>query len=82
MSWRFELLCKPMGGVTEGPVWDGEQLLFTHIPASRIMRIDPKTDEITVWREGTNRTNGLAHDVRRPALRLLFRRTRHCPLRR
>ena len=63
MSWKFELLCKPMGGVTEGPVWDGEQLLFTHIPASRIMRIDPKTDEITVWREGTNRTNGLAHDT-------------------
>ena len=63
MSWKFELLCKPMGGVTEGPVWDGEQLLFTHIPASRIMRIDPKTDEITLWREGTNRTNGLAHDA-------------------
>ena len=62
MSWRFQLLNKPYGSVTEGPVWDGENLLFTHIAASRIYRCDHKTDEITVWREGTNRTNGLAHD--------------------
>ena len=62
MSWRFELLNKPYGSVTEGPVWDGENLLFTHIAASRIYRVDHNTDEITVWREGTNRTNGLAHD--------------------
>ena len=63
MSWRFQLLNKPYGSVTEGPVWDGENLLFTHISASRIYRCDHKTDEITVWREGTNRTNGLAHDA-------------------
>ena len=62
MSWRFPLLNKPYGSVTEGPVWDGENLLFTHIASSRIMHYDVKTDEITVWREGTNRTNGLAHD--------------------
>ena len=43
MSWRFQLLNKPWGGVTEGPVWDGEALYFTHIPASRIMRFDPKS---------------------------------------
>ena len=62
MSWRFQLLNKPYGSVTEGPVWDGENLLFTHIAASCIYRCDHKTDEITVWREGTNLTNGLAHD--------------------
>ena len=38
MSWRFQLLNKPYGSVTEGPVWDGENLLFTHISAGRIMR--------------------------------------------
>ena len=43
-------------------VWDGEFLYFTHIRASRIMRYDPKTGAVTVAREGTNRTNGLAHD--------------------
>ena len=61
--WKFELLMKPPAlPLTEGPVWDGEHLYFTHIQASRIMRYDPKSGAITVWREGTNRTNGLAFD--------------------
>ena len=63
MSWRFELLAKPYGTVTEGPVWDGEALLFTHILSSRILRYDPKGGQITDWRTGTNRTNGLCHDT-------------------
>jgi gluconolactonase len=63
MPWKFELLAKPYGGVTEGPVWDGETIYFTHIPASRIMRYDPRTGAITEWRTGTNRTNGLAFDL-------------------
>jgi len=63
MSWKFELLAKPYGGVTEGPVWDGEAIYFTHIPTGRIMRHDPRSDAITEWRTGTNRTNGLAFDL-------------------
>ncbi len=62
MSWRFQLLDRPYGGVTEGPVWDGEAVYFTHIPASRIMRFDPGTGRTTQWRSNTNRTNGLAYD--------------------
>jgi gluconolactonase len=63
MSWTFELLMKPRGTpLTEGPVWDGEQLLFTHIHASSILRLDVVTGAITPWRTGTNRTNGLAFD--------------------
>jgi gluconolactonase len=64
MSWTFELLMKPPRGVplTEGPVWDGEQLLFTHIQASSILRLDVASGAITTWRTGTNRTNGLAFD--------------------
>lgn len=63
MQWNFELLVKPTDvPLTEGPVWDGEHLYFTHIQASRIMRYDPKSGAITVAREGTNRTNGLAFD--------------------
>src|SRR3954464_12503050 len=61
MSWKFELLMKP-SRITEGPVWDGEHLYFTHILTSRILRHDPKTGEIVEWRSGTNRTNGLAFD--------------------
>ena len=63
MSWRFQLLNKPWGGVTEGPVWDGEAVYFTHIPTSRIMRFDPKSERITQWRGDTNRTNGLCYDA-------------------
>ena len=64
MSWKFELLMKPTGvPLTEGPVWDGECILFTHIQASRILRYNPKSSAITEWRAGTNRTNGLAFDA-------------------
>ena len=62
MSWKFELIQKP-SNITEGPVWDGEQLLFTHIRTSRILRYDVKSGEVSDWRGGTNRTNGLAYDA-------------------
>ncbi|MEP7217159.1 MAG: SMP-30/gluconolactonase/LRE family protein [Anaerolineaceae bacterium] len=52
----------PYGGVTEGPAWDGSGLLFTHIPASRIMRYDPSNGAVTVHREDTNCANGLMLD--------------------
>ena len=38
MAWEFELVAGPYGGTTEGPAWDGQALLFTDIPNSRIMR--------------------------------------------
>jgi len=63
MAWKFELLAKPYGPLTEGPVWDGEFLYFTHIRSSRILRHDVRTGAITEWRTGTNRTNGLAFDL-------------------
>ena len=63
MSWRFQLLSRPYGGVTEGPVWDGEVIYFTHIPTSRIMRYAPGTDAISEARRNTNHTNGLAYDL-------------------
>ena len=63
MSWDFELIAGPYGGTTEGPVWDGQALLFTHIPANRILRYDPKTGETSEYFIGTNRTNGLCFDA-------------------
>ncbi len=62
-QWKFELLMKPPAlPLTEGPVWDGEHVYFTHIQGSRIMRYDPNGGGITEARGGTNRTNGLAFD--------------------
>ena len=62
MSWEFELVAGPYGGTTEGPAWDGQALLFTDIPSSRIMRYDPDSGECTEWATGTENTNGLNFD--------------------
>ena len=63
MEWDWELVAGPVSQLTEGPAWDGKALLFTHIPASRILRYDPQTGDCTVYRENTNHTNGLAFDA-------------------
>ena len=49
--------------VTEGPVWDGQALLFTDILASRIMRYDPRTGQCAVYRTDTHHANGLRMDA-------------------
>ena len=61
MSWEFEHVAGPYG-FTEGPAWDGEGLLFTDIPNSRIMRYVPATGACTEFRTGTNQANGLMLD--------------------
>ena len=63
MDWEWESISGPFNRLTEGPVWDGNRLLFTHIPASRIMAYDPESGDCSVYRENTNHTNGLAFDV-------------------
>lgn len=60
MAWDFELVAGPYGGHTEGPAWDGEALLFSHIPESRILRYDPRSGRVDEFRRDTSRTNGLA----------------------
>ncbi len=62
MSWKFELVVKPLGTITEGPAWDGSGLLFSHILEDRILRYDPAVGAWTVFRTGTNRGNGLLFD--------------------
>lgn len=61
MAWQFEVVAGPFG-FTEGPVWDGEALLFSDIPSSRILRYDPATGETTTYREDTHAGNGLMLD--------------------
>jgi len=62
MPWNFELIDPPYGGVSEGPAWDGSVLYFTHIQQSRIMKYDPRTGAVSVFRENTNCANGLNFD--------------------
>ena len=61
--WQFETLDPAYGQVTEGPAWDGAGLLFTRIQQSKIMRFDPATGEVSVWRENTNYANGTTFDA-------------------
>ena len=61
MSWEFEHVAGGCG-FTEGPAWDGEGVLFTDIPNSRIMRYVPATGACSVFRTGTNQANGLMLD--------------------
>lgn len=58
----LKIVAGPFGGVTEGPAWDGEKLLFTHIPTSRILSYDPSTRLTTVHRQNTNWCNGTIFD--------------------
>jgi gluconolactonase len=62
MSWNFELVDGPYGGTTEGPAWDGAGLLFTHIPAGKILRYDPVSRRSVTFRADTNQANGLMFD--------------------
>lgn len=61
MAWAFEQIAGPYS-LTEGPAWDGSGLIFTDINTSRIMRWDATSGQTSVWREGTNRANGLMFD--------------------
>jgi sugar lactone lactonase YvrE len=49
---------------TEGPVWRGDDLLFSDIPNSRTVRYRPLPEgpEITTFRHPTNNANGLTLD--------------------
>ncbi len=51
-------------GFTEGPVWRGDDLLFSDIPNSRTIRYRPLPEggEITTFRHPTGNANGLTLD--------------------
>lgn len=58
MTWEFERVAGPFG-FTEGPVWDGEAVLFSDIANDRIHRYTVASGERTIYREGTNGANGM-----------------------
>ncbi|MCY3758145.1 MAG: SMP-30/gluconolactonase/LRE family protein, partial [Acidobacteria bacterium] len=63
LRWQFHEVAGPFG-LTEGPAWDGEALLFSNLPHSRILRYRPETQETETWRQGTRMANGLMLDRR------------------
>lgn len=61
MSWQFEILAQ-FTGLTEGPLWVDGELLFTHIPRSRIMSFNPATGDVRERYGDTRQSNGLMLD--------------------
>ncbi len=63
MSLDFKRIFKPdYEIVSEGPVWDGRNLLFTLIQDSKIMRYNPENGKTEVFMSDTNHANGLKVD--------------------
>jgi gluconolactonase len=66
MAWLFEAVAGPFDGSAGGVAWDGEAVFFSIIPQpfavrdERILRLDPQTSEVRVFRRYTGRTIGLA----------------------
>lgn len=62
MSLIFERVAGPFG-FTEGPVWDGNGVIFPDIPSDRILYYDEATGECDVLYTDTNAANGLKLDA-------------------
>lgn len=62
---KVEILTKVEDGevFTEGPAVDrAGNVFFTNVPVSKILKWDPQTRKLSVFRENTNQTNGLYFD--------------------
>ena len=59
---HVEQVAGPYTGAADGPLWDGEALLFTLVGESRVMRYHPGTGRVVEYRRYTNNTSGLAFD--------------------
>jgi gluconolactonase len=60
MAWNFERVGSAFGDVLDGPLWDGEGLLFCKVLQSEILRYDGRSGKIDTYRLYSLRTSGLA----------------------
>jgi len=60
MSWDFKKIADGFA-LTEGPVWDGDGVIFSEFPKNCIHRIDHDTCEVTTVRTETKGANGLKY---------------------
>lgn len=65
---------------TEGAVWRGDDrvVIFSDIPSNRLYRFDPSTEQVALYREPSNLTNGNVFESPASAGQL---RARHEPRR-
>lgn len=60
-DWDFQRVAGPYE-FTEGPVWDGEAVLFSDMPSDQIYRYDPETSDCSVAYTDSGASNGLKLD--------------------
>jgi gluconolactonase len=60
VAWTFEKIAGPFDGPTGGLAWDGRGMLFSALGEGRVLRYEPQSGSVSVFRRYTNRTNGLA----------------------
>lgn len=60
MAWEFQRVGDSFGDVLDGPVWDGEGLLFCKVLKSEILRYDGRSGKVSTYRSYSLRTSALA----------------------
>ena len=60
-DWNWQLVTV-QDSLTEGPAWNGKELLYSHIDANLTRCYDPQNDADTIWRQNTNAANGMVFD--------------------
>ena len=60
-EWNWELIIK-QENLTEGPAWNGNELLYSQCSASLTWAWNPDTNKNTIWRKNTNGSNGMLFD--------------------
>src|ERR1039458_6223472 len=59
MDWKFERIGESFGDMLDGPIWDGDGLLFCKVVQSEILRYEAATGNVGVFRRFSIRNGGL-----------------------
>ena len=62
MSWIFKNVIPNLGTITEGPCWNGKELLFSNIAQNRVLSYNPNNNKVYEFTSDTGGANGLNYN--------------------
>ena len=62
MSWIFKSVIPNIGTITEGPCWNGKELLFSNISHNRVLSYNPSNNKVYEFISDTGGANGLNYN--------------------
>ena len=62
MSWIFKNVIPNIGTITEGPCWNGKELLFSNIAQNRVLSYNPNNNKVYEFTSDTGGANGLNYN--------------------